>query len=146
MSVPQSVNHVESDVLERSNQMWTYEKVFHNQNYVVMSIVEGTDGGDGTVNPPVVKIFGTFSSIEQANSASKTIAEENDFYHVYVAETNKWLPCPPSPAFIENVTYSEERLENIKNAYADLKDRNARDVESKIRKENALVESLPKES
>ena len=145
MNVPQPVHHVETDITERSNKMWTYEKVFHNQNYVVMSIVDGTDK-DGEVNPPVVKIFGTFSSVEQANSAAKSISEENDFYHVYVAETNKWLPCPPSAKFIEDVTYSEERLENIKNAYADLQDRNARDVQDKIRKENALVESLPKES
>lgn len=115
----QPVDHIEKDIQERSNEMWTYKKVFHNQNFVVMSIVDGTEEiVDGKIvqNPPAVKMFGTFSSLEEANRNSKKISVENDFFHVYVAQTNEWLPIPPSTEFIEDVQYQEERLQNIKNA------------------------------
>lgn len=156
----QPVDHVETDIEERSNEMWTYQKVFHNQNFVVMSIVDGyksekkvkreendevVEGDEGfkivTVqNPPAVKIFGTFSSLEEANRHSKNISVENDFFHVYVAQTNEWLPIPPSAEFIEDVQYQEERLQGIRDAYAEMKTKNAKEVANKIKKEDVIVQ------
>ena len=143
----QSVDHVEKDIQERSNEMWTYRKVFHNQNFVVMSIVDGFQTekvveDDETVtvhNPPAVKIFGTFSSLEEANRNSQKISAENDFFHVYVAQTNEWLPIPPTNEFIEDVQYQEERLQGIKDAYADMKSKNALEVANKIKKEDVIM-------
>lgn len=161
----QPVDHVEKDIQERSNEMWTYRKVFHNQNFVVMSIVDGfqtekvvereegdevVEGDEGlktvTVqNPPAVKIFGTFSSLEEANRNSQKISVENDFFHVYVAQTNEWLPIPPTSEFIEDVQYQEERLQGIKDAYADMKSKSALEVANKIKKEDVIVKKQEEE-
>lgn len=136
----QPVDHVEKDIQERSNEMWTYQKVFHNQNFVVMSIVDGHETDEGEKNPPAVKIFGTFSSLEEANRHSKSISIENDFFHVYVAQTNEWLPIPPSQKFIEDVQYQEERMQSIKDAYANMKTKSATEVADKIKKEEVIVQ------
>jgi len=143
----QPVDHIEKDIQEKSNEAWTYKKVFHNQNFVVMSIidasekVESNDDGESITKklPPSIKIFGTFSSIEEANRQSKIISTENDFFHVYVADTNSWLPIPPTTEFIEDVQYQEERLQGIKNAYADMRERSAKEVMDKIKKEDRLA-------
>ena len=109
----QSVDHVEKDIESKSNEAWTYKKVFHNQNFVVLSIIDASEKTvtkeDGTTEttklPPSIKIFGTFSSLEEANRHSKRINTENDFFHVYVADTNEWLPIPPTAEFIEDVEH-----------------------------------------
>jgi len=138
----QPVDHIEKDIQAKSNEAWVYQKVFHNQNFVVMSIIDSCEvekDGEKKTLPPSVKIFGTFSSLDEANRHSKTISTENDFFHVYVAQTNAWLPIPPTPEFIEDVEYQEERLQNIKNAYADMRERRAKEVADKIKKEDRLA-------
>ena len=142
----QSVDHVEKDIESKSNEAWTYKKVFHNQNFVVLSIIDASEKTvtkeDGTTEttklPPSIKIFGTFSSLEEANRHSKKINTENDFFHVYVADTNEWLPIPPTAEFIEDVEYQEERLQGIKKAYTDMRERSAKEVADKIKKEDRL--------
>jgi len=101
----QPVDHIEKDIQDKSDEAWTYKKLFHNQNFAVLSIIDSCeiekDGVSKTL-PASIKIFGTFSSLDEANRHSKTISTENDFFHVYVADTNSWLPIPPTTEFIEN--------------------------------------------
>jgi len=142
----QPVNHIETDVYSKADEAWVYKKVFHNQNFVVMSIIDSCEktvkNEDGTIEkvklPPSVKVFGTFSSLKEANHHSQLISNENDFFHVYVADTNQWLPIPPTPEFIEDVQYQEERLQGIKQAYADMRQKSALEVADKIKKEDRL--------
>ena len=127
LKIPESKTHIEEDISSRSDEAWSYEFPVRNQNYVVMSIAESS--------PAAVKIFGVYPGLEEANRASATISKENDFFNVYVADTNAWVPIPPSAKFIENVEYQEERMTEIKDSFTALKERNARNLASSIKKE-----------
>lgn len=135
MKTPESITHIEEDIRGRSGEAWSYAFPVRNQNYVVMSIAESSSG-----SPSAVKIFGVYGGLEEANRASATISKENDFFNVYVADTNAWLPIPPSTEFIENVEYQEERMTEIKESFTALKERNARNLASSIKKDMSVKE------
>jgi hypothetical protein len=119
--------HVEERIQERSDEAWGYEYLVRNQNYVVMSMIESRDP-----LPCAVKIFGVFGSLAEANKASSAISQENDFFNVYVAETNAWLPIPPTAEYIENVEYQEQKMTEIKKSFVAMKERNAINLKKNI--------------
>ena len=123
MNIPQKTEHIEGSFESRSKEAWRYKRVEHNQNFVVMSIVEAVDD-----NPAAVKIYGMYSSLEEANRVSEEISHANDYYHVYVASSNEWLPIPPTKEFIENVVYQEERMQNLHESYTKKKERNVEEM------------------
>ncbi len=133
-SVGERQVHVESDVHLRSTEQWDFEFPVVNQQYCLMSIVDCEDAD----KPAAVKIFGCYSSVEAANSAASTISSQCDFFHVYVCPTNAWVPIPPSADFIENVEYQESRMKEIKDTYAALKERRAKDVLRQLEKEDNI--------
>lgn len=135
--VPESKEHIEEDVKGRSQEAWGYSYPVRNQNYVVMSIVERSDAS--IASPAAIKVFGVYGGLEEANRVSAEISKENDFFNVYVADTNAWVPIPPSREFIENVEYQEERMTEIKDSFTALKERNARNLVASIKKDNPEV-------
>ena len=135
MNIPESTNHIEEDISSRCDEAWTHTHPVHNQNFVVMSIVEVPK--DKT---SAVKIFGVFSSLEEANKVSQDISKENDFFNVYVASTNAWVPVPPTSDFVENVEYQEKRLTEIKNSFAAGKERDAKNLLDAVKRDNAIKE------
>lgn len=130
--------HVEEHFDERSDEAWRYEYYVRNQNYVVMSMIENKDP-----QPSAIKVFGVFGSLEEANKASSAISQENDFFNVYVAETNAWLPVPPTTEFIENVEYQEKRMTEIKKSFVAMKERNAINLKKHIEKKAEAESDLP---
>ena len=148
--VPESKRHIEEDIKERSDAAWKYVFAVRNQNYVVMSIVESTSKpcsnstsestSESTTSEstktPAIKIYGVYASLEEANKASREISNANDFFNVYVADTNAWIPIPPTTDFIENVEYQEERLTQIKDAFTALKERNAQNLNQAIKRDS----------
>lgn len=137
LKTPESKTHIEEDISSRSDEAWSYTFAVRNQNYVVMSIAESDLGPS---SPAAVKIFGVYGGLEEANRVSATISKENDFFNVYVADTNAWVPIPPTTQFIENVEYQEERMTEIKDSFAALRERNARNLASSIKKEMSQKE------
>lgn len=133
MVTPERKTHIEEDIKARSEEAWGYQFPVRNQNYVVLSIVEASD--DANPKSSAIKIFGVYGGLEEANRVSAEISKENDFFNVYVADTNAWVPIPPTRDFIENVEYQEEKMTQIKNSFAALKERNARNVASSLKKE-----------
>jgi len=140
MSVPERKIHIETDIKNRCDDAWTHVYPVHNQNFVVMSIVDVPDK-----NLYATKIFGTFSSIEEANKISKTISMENDFFNVYVASTNAWIPIPPTKESIENINYQEGLLTEIKDTYAALKERDAKNLVEQIKRDKEKVKEIEAE-
>lgn len=142
MKTPESKTHIEEDISSRSDEAWSYAFPVRNQNYVVMSIAESDLGPGSDVAPPptAVKIYGVYGGLEEANRVSATISKENDFFNVYVADTNAWVPIPPTTKFIENVEYQEERMTEIKDSFTALKERNARNLASSIKKDMSQEE------
>lgn len=131
MSLPESKQHIEENIGERSTDAWNYVFPVRNQNYAVMSILEAPEG-----EKSAMKIFGVYGGLDEANRASEKISKENDFFNVYVADTNAWVPIPPSTDFIENVEYQEKRMTDIKDSFTALKERNAKKMVSEIKKDH----------
>lgn len=129
MSIPECRLNIEEDIDSRSKIAWAHKHPLHNQNFVVMSIV------DQGSPPSAIKIFGTFSSVEEANKVSAEIIAENDFFDVLVADTNKWLPCPASREFIEDIRYQETKMNQIRDGFAQLKEGNAKRLADSIKKD-----------
>ncbi|AAR26847.1 FirrV-1-A23 [Feldmannia irregularis virus a] len=128
MAAPTSYAHIESDVAARSHEAWGYQHRIQDQNYVVMCICDNNESSE----PSAIKVFGTFRTMEEANSASETISNECDFFDVFVADTNVWLPIPPSNDFIKDVKYQEEHLQRIRDTFTQVKSRNAQQMERQI--------------
>lgn len=121
-----SVVHIEEDVQLRSDAGWDYKFLVQNQNFIVMSIAE--------CKPiPAIKIFGVYNHQEEAENAAAKISRENDFFNVYVADTNAWFPIPPTADFIQDVQYQEKRMMEIKNSFKTLKETNAKNLAQKIK-------------
>jgi len=129
MNIRDTNSHIEGDFAERSEEAWRYKHVEHNQNFVVMSIVDALDK-----NPAAVKVYGIYSSMEEANKVSEIISNENDYFNVYVASSNQWLPIPPTKEFIENVVYQEERMKDLHNSFTKNKERNAEQLKKLMNK------------
>lgn len=137
-AAPDTKVHVEEDIQLRSGEQWDFEFPVVNQQYCLMSIVDCED----PEKPAAVKVFGCYSSVEAANAAAAKISSECDFFHVYVCPTNAWVPVPPSADFIENVEYQESRMKEIKDTFAALKERKAKDVLRQLDKEDRITESV----
>jgi len=130
MSVPERVTHIEEPCKERAQEGLRYKRVEHNQNFVVLSIIERIDD-----NPPAIKIFGMYSSVEEANRVSKKINNDNDYLNIYVASSNEWIPIPPTTEFIENIVYQEEKLQQIQAGYTKQKEHNAQELTKSIKRD-----------
>lgn len=136
MKVPESKQHIEDDIKARSDEAWAYTFPVRNQNYVVMCIVGSSEEESASA---AIKVFGVYGGLEEANRASAAISKENDFFNVYVADTNVWVPIPPTREFIENVEYQEERMTEIKDSFTALKERNARNLAASIKRDTSEV-------
>lgn len=64
-----------------------------------------------------VKIRGAFSSREEAEKHAKRIHKEDATFDIYVVDMYKWLLIPPDRDRIEDVHYTNEKLEEIMTKY-----------------------------
>lgn len=64
-----------------------------------------------------VKIRGAFSSREEAEKHAKRIHKEDATFDIYVVDMYKWLLIPPDRDHIEDVHYTNEKLEEIMSKY-----------------------------
>jgi len=135
-SFPETVSHIEADIQQRVDTSWNHKFHVHNQNYVVLSIV------DAGKPPAAVKIFGTYGSVDEANAASAEISSQNDCFDVYVADTNAWLPVPCGKDFVENVYYQDEKMKKIREGFTAIKERNARTIAETIKRDSDAKKDL----
>lgn len=140
MAIPESKVHIEEDIEERSDELWDFQYPIRNQEYVVMSIIEANDK-----HPPAVKVFGTFATIAEANSTAQKISKQCDFFNVYTAQTQAWLPCPPSAKFVEDIEYQENKLEDMKKMHAQMKERDATNLRNQMERDAKKKEEAKKE-
>lgn len=127
--IPESTHNIEQNIDERSRAAWAQKFPVLNQNFVVMSIVD--TGGP----PAAVKVFGTFSTLEEANKVSAQISAQNDFFDVFVADTDAWLPVPCSREFVEDISYQEDKMDDIRKGFCQIKEKNAQRLSDTIKKD-----------
>ena len=64
-----------------------------------------------------IKIRGAFNSRDEAASHAKRIQKEDATFDIYVVDMYKWLLIPPDPTKIEDVHYTNEKLEELMSGY-----------------------------
>jgi hypothetical protein len=64
-----------------------------------------------------IKIRGAFSTREEAANHAKRLQREDATFDIYVVDMYKWLLIPPDPASIEDVHYTNEKLEELMSGY-----------------------------
>jgi hypothetical protein len=64
-----------------------------------------------------IKIRGAFATREEAASHAKRLQKEDSTFDIYVVDMYKWLLIPPDPLKIEDVHYTNEKLEEIMTGY-----------------------------
>lgn len=64
-----------------------------------------------------IKIRGAFSTRDEAANHAKRLQKEDPTFDIYVVDMYKWLLIPPDPMKIEDVHYTNEKLEEIMTGY-----------------------------
>ena len=64
-----------------------------------------------------IKIRGAFATRDEAASHAKRLQKEDSTFDIYVVDMYKWLLIPPDPLKIEDVHYTNEKLEEIMTGY-----------------------------
>ena len=66
-----------------------------------------------------IKIRGCFSSRDEAANHAKRLQKEDATFDIYVVDMYKWLLIPPDRDRIEDVHYTNEKLEELMVSYRD---------------------------
>jgi protease II len=64
-----------------------------------------------------IKIRGAFATRDEAANHAKRLQKEDATFDIYVVDMYKWLLIPPDPTNIEDVHYTNEKLEEIMSGY-----------------------------
>ena len=64
-----------------------------------------------------IKIRGAFSTRDEAANHAKRLQREDATFDIYVVDMYKWLLIPPDPTTIEDVHYTNEKLEELMSGY-----------------------------
>ena len=73
-----------------------------------------------------IKIRGAFATRDEAANHAKRLQKEDPTFDIYVVDMYKWLLIPPDPTKIEDVHYTNEKLEEIMTGYKENKSQAAR--------------------
>jgi hypothetical protein len=73
-----------------------------------------------------IKIRGAFATRDEAANHAKRLQKEDPTFDIYVVDMFKWLLIPPDSTKIEDVHYSNEKLEEIMTGYRENQSQAAR--------------------
>jgi hypothetical protein len=73
-----------------------------------------------------IKIRGAFGTRDEAANHAKRLQKEDPTFDIYVVDMYKWLLIPPDPTKIEDVHYTNEKLEEIMTGYKENQSQAAR--------------------
>ena len=87
-----------------------------------------------------IKIRGAFNSRDEAASHAKRLQKEDATFDIYVVDMYKWLLIPPDPTKIEDVHYTNEKLEELMSGY---RENQAQAAQMFAERKRDMVESAP---
>ena len=73
-----------------------------------------------------IKLRGAFATRDEAANHAKRLQKEDPTFDIYVVEQYKWLLIPHDPTKIEDVHYTNEKLEEIMTGYRENQSQAAR--------------------
>lgn len=85
-----------------------------------------------------IKIRGAFATRDEAANHAKRLQKEDSTFDIYVVDMYKWLLIPPDPTKIEDVHYTNEKLEEIMTGYKENQAQAARMFQER---KNAMMEA-----
>lgn len=80
-----------------------------------------------------IKIRGCFATRDEAASHAKRLQRDDSTFDIYVVDMYKWLLIPPDPTKIDDVHYTNEKLEGIMAGYRENQTNAARMFEERKR-------------
>ena len=86
-----------------------------------------------------IKIRGAFNSRDEAASHAKRLQKEDATFDIYVVDLYKWLLIPPDPTKIEDVHYTNEKLEELMSGY---KENQAQAAQMFAERKRDMIESV----
>ena len=78
-------------------------------------------------------IYGTFSTRDEANNHAKRLQKEDATFDIYCVDLYKWLLIPPDNSKIDNVHYTDDKLEEIMTKYRENQAQGAKMFEDRKR-------------
>ena len=85
-----------------------------------------------------IKIRGAFATRDEAASHAKRLQKEDSTFDIYVVDMYKWLLIPPDNTKIDDVHYTNEKLEEIMTGYKENQAQAARMFQER---KNAMMEA-----
>src|SRR5210317_2053578 len=73
-----------------------------------------------------IKLRGAFSTRDEAANHAKRLQKEDATFDIYVVDMYKWLLIPPDSSKIEDVHYTNDKLEEIMTGYKENQSQAAR--------------------
>ena len=73
-----------------------------------------------------IKLRGAFATRDEAANHAKRLQREDPTFDIYVVDMYKWLLIPPDSSKIEDVHYTNEKLEEIMTGYRENQSQAAR--------------------
>jgi len=64
-----------------------------------------------------IKIRGAFATRDEAANHAKRLQKEDPTFDIYVVDMYKWLLIPPDPTKIEDIHYTNDKLQEIMSGY-----------------------------
>lgn len=107
------------------------------QKFAVCSIV-GPSGCNQKAPDLMIRMHGAFPTIEEANKYSRALRDSNDFFDYYAVEMHEWVPLPPRLDEIDDIQYTDTRVQNIRDSYINHLKGQKRDLIEKMERDDAL--------
>lgn len=106
-----------------SNQKIDYLKedpVIQEQKFVCMSfLAPKKEERDNFEIKGMVKVRGSYSTLEEANKQAKYLQEIDNDLHIFVGEVGKWVEFAPSADAAKKQHYAEPEMQNLMEGYMD---------------------------
>ena len=87
-----------------------------NQQWAVLSIV-APQYTNQTAPEMAMRIHGCKPDLQSAKTWARAIRDSNDFFDVLTCPTNEWVPLPPKLTEIEDINYTDKRVQDIHDSY-----------------------------
>ena len=81
------------------------------QNYALINVVSPSSNQKNDTCG--LKIKGVFATIDEAKAYAQKLSKMDPTFDVFLVETGKWLPIPPSIEDIEDKKHQDEKLNQI---------------------------------
>jgi hypothetical protein len=116
------------------------------QKYAILTIVAPTGTNQTTKSGDMLqRIYGCTETLEEANAWAKRIRDSNDFFDVYSVELHEWVTLPPKIDQIDDVQFTDKRIQGIRDSYISTLKGQKRDIVERLEAVQHIREKEKKE-